>query len=194
MMQPDDVEDCDLIARALAGQRDAFAALVHRYQRPVFSIAYRLTGDRAVAQDLAQEAFLRAYQSLSTFDLGRPFSPWLFRIATNLSLNWLKRKRLPTVPLDQVVPGQGVPVPDDSPGPETLVLQAEFQARLWREVTALPPEFRAVIELRHGQQLSYQEIADRLNIPLSSVKSRLFRARQQMRKRLEGENDICSPM
>ena len=126
------------------------------------------------------------------------FHPWLYRIVTNLSLNWLKRKRLATISLDQAAPGLGndnpLQVPDTAPGPEALVLQAEFQARLWQEVAALSPEFRAVIELRHVQQLSYQEIADRLDIPLSSVKSRLFRARQQIRERLEGMDDICPPM
>jgi RNA polymerase sigma-70 factor (ECF subfamily) len=190
MLQPDSAEDNDLVTWTLAGRRDAFAALVRRYQRPIFGVVYRLTGDRAVAQELAQETFLRAYQSLFSFDLARPFAPWLYRIATNLGLNWLKRKRVPTVSLDQESPAPRVQVPDATPGPEAQLLQAEFRARLWQELAALPPEFRAVIELRHGEQLSYQEIAERLNVPLSSVKVRLFRARQRLRKRLENEDDV----
>lgn len=194
MVQPDDVEDRDLIARTLAGQRDAFAALVHRHQQPVFSITCRLTGDREVARELAQETFLRAYRSLSTFDLERPFAPWLYRIATNLGLNWLKRRRLATVSLEQAAPGWENrferELADSSPGPEALILQAERQARLWQEIAALPPEFRAVIELRHVQGLSYEEIARVLSISLGSVKSRLFRARQRLRKRLRDEEGI----
>ena len=102
MVHPGNVEDCELVVRTLAGRREAFAALVRRHQRAVFSIPWRLTGDREVAEELAQEAFLRAYQSLATFDVTHPLAPWLYHITTNLSLNWLKRKQLPTVPLEQV--------------------------------------------------------------------------------------------
>lgn len=181
----DETEDGKLVAKTLAGERDAFAVLVERYQRSVLGIAYRLSRDRVVAQDLAQEAFWRAFRSLCTFDQSRPFAPWLHRIVTNLGLNWLKRKRLPTVLLE--ASDQGIQVTDASPGPEDVMLEAEFHAWLWEAVAALPPEFRSVIELRHARQLSYQAIADKLDIPLSSVKSRLFRARQQLRKSLESD-------
>lgn len=189
MMRPGDVEDRDLVVRTLAGHREAFGELVHRHQQPVFSIACRVTEDREAARELAQEAFLRAYQALARFDLGRPFAPWLHRIVLNLSLNWVARSRVTTVSLGQE-DDVAFQMPDDAPSPEALLLQAERDARLWQEVAALPPDFRAVIELRHVAQLSYQEIADRLNIPLSSVKSRLFRARQRLREGLKTEDSI----
>lgn len=194
VVQPDDAQDHDLVSQTLAGGHDAFAALVQRYQRPVLSIAYRLTRDGAAAQELAQEAFLRAYQSLSRFDQTRPFAPWLYRIVTNLGINWLKRKRLPVIPLDQAAsdPDEsvGFQAPDTSPGPEEQLLLAEQQARVWRAIAALSPKFRTVVELRHVRQLSYQEIADELDIPLSTVKVRLFRARKRLREHLESEDDV----
>lgn len=165
MMRPGDVEDRDLVARTLAGHREAFGELVRRHQQPVFSIACRVTGDREAARELAQEAFLRAYQALARFDLGRPFAPWLYRIVLNLSLNWAARSRVPTAALDEEE-DVAAQMPDSAPSPEALLLKAERDARLWQEVPALPPDFRAVIEWRHVGQLSYQEIADRLNIPL----------------------------
>ena len=181
--------DRRLIERTLAGDDGAFGQLVERHQRVTFNIAYRLLGDREEAKDVAQEAFWRAYRGLSGFDLSRPLTPWLYRIVTNLSLNRLRRKRPPTVSLDAPPPGQPedagpLPVPDPGYGPTDRLLQAEAQARIRRAILALPPADRAVVELRHFQGLSYEEIAAVTGATLSSVKSRLFRARRKLREDL----------
>lgn len=184
-------EERALVARTLAGDDDAFAALVRIHQATVYNIAYRMVGQRETAQDLAQEAFLRAFKALDTFDLKRPFGPWLYRIATNLSINWVKRARLPTVSLDAPHPAVGndaepLAIPDTSAEPAARFAQAEMQTQLRKAILSLPPDYRVVIELRHFQEMSYEEVAEALNAPIGTVKTRLFRARRLLRDRLSG--------
>jgi len=175
-----------LIERSLAGDEAAFGQLVERHQGIVFNIAYRMLGNRQEAQDVAQEAFWRAYRGLGGFDLSRPLAPWLYRIVTNLSLNRLQRNPPPAVSLDAPLPGQPenappLPVPDPGAGLSDRLLQAEAQAQIRRAILDLPPADRVVVELRHFQGLSYEEIAALTGATLSSVKSRLFRARRRLR-------------
>jgi RNA polymerase sigma-70 factor (ECF subfamily) len=148
-----------------------------------------LLGNREDAMDVAQDAFWRAYRGLVGFDLRRPLAPWLYRIVTNLSLNRLQRGPPPMISLDTAPPGQppDAPppqVPDPGADPADRLLQAETQARIRQAILALAATDRAVIELRHFQGLSYQEMALALGISLSSVKSRLFRARRKLRDQL----------
>lgn len=184
-------EERALIVRTLAGDDDAFAALVRIHQATVYNIAYRMVGQRETAQDLAQETFLRAFKALDTFDLSRPFGPWLYRIATNLSINWVKRARLPMVSLDAPHPAVGddaepLAIPDTSAEPAARFARAEMQTQLREAILSLPPDYRVVIELRHFQEMSYEEMAEALNAPSGTVKTRLFRARRLLRDRLSG--------
>jgi RNA polymerase sigma-70 factor (ECF subfamily) len=177
------------IRQARTGDTQAFAALVQKYQSAIYNLTYRLLGDSEEAKDLAQEAFLRAYRALPTFQADKPFAPWLYRIATNLCLNWLAKRRLPTVSLDAALSadesaGTALGIGDHSSEPQALLERQECHTALRRAILALPPEQRAVIELRHFQDLSYQEIADVLGIPLSDVKSRLFRGRRWLAEAL----------
>ncbi len=173
----------ELIGLVLRGRDDAYGELVRRYQTTVYNIAYRLVGERQDALDLSQEAFVRAYQALDSFDVSRPLGPWLYRIVTNLTLNHLQLRRVPTVPLEPET-GES-PLPDDAAEPERVYLRGERQTQLRQAILALPPHYRAVIELRHFQELSYDEMAATLEIPLSDVKSHLHRARQLLRQWLE---------
>jgi RNA polymerase sigma-70 factor (ECF subfamily) len=182
--------DCQLVAQAIGGRPDAYGELVRRYQTVVYNIAYRLVGERQDALDAAQETFVRAYSALHTFDQERPFGPWIGRVATNVALASAGRRRLPTVPLTRLLLGDDegeLPVPDPAVDPEGAYLATERQAQLRRAILALPPHYRAVIELRHFQDRSYEEIADALGLPLSDVKSHLFRARRLLRQRLEAQ-------
>jgi RNA polymerase sigma-70 factor (ECF subfamily) len=186
MRSAEAVSERRLIEHALAGDRAAFGQLVKAHQGVVFNIAYRMLGDRREAEEAAQDAFLRAYQGLTGFDLDRPLAPWLYRIVTNLSLNRLRRKRPTVVSLDGAA-SEGMPpvqVPDRAAGPADRLLRAESQARIREAILSLAPADRAVIELRHFQGLSYEEIAMELGVSLSSVKSRLFRARRKLRPHL----------
>ena len=187
--QPNETDERTLITRTLAGDDNAFSILVGTHQTTVYNIAYRMVGQREVAQGLAQETFLRAFKALRTFDLNRPFGPWLYRIATNLSINWIRRARVPTVSLEtkssryeeEVEP---LEIPDSSSEPATRFAQTEMQTELRQAILALPPDYRAVIELRHFQEMDYEEMAETLKIPLGTVKTRLFRARRLLRDRL----------
>lgn len=183
-----ELDDGRLVALARGGRLEAYGELVRRHQAGVFSVAHRLAGEQQEALDLAQEAFVRAYQAIETFDVSRPFGPWVRRIAANLALNWLQRRRVLTLPLepeeDSDTHAAATPA-DLSFEPERVYLADERQTLLREAILALPPHYRAVIELRHFQELSYDAIAASLGIPLSSVKSHLFRARQLLRKQLE---------
>jgi RNA polymerase sigma-70 factor (ECF subfamily) len=181
MARLDEAAERELIRLAQRGDTEAFGRLVTRHQQTVFNIAYRLTGNRQEAEDVAQEAFIRAYRALDRFDPQRPFAPWLYRIATNTALNWLKRRR-PEVALD----GEML-LADTSPGPEAQAIAADTSAQLRAAIAALPPNHRAVIELRHFQGLSYREMSEALGVPLSDVKSWLFRARRRLRRMLANE-------
>lgn len=174
-----DPSDRDLAIRARRGEAEAFGDLVRRYQTSIFNVCYRLLGERREAEDLAQEAFVRAYQRLESFDAERPFGPWMRRVAANLCLNRLQLDRPPAAPLDEERDE------DTASTPEVAQEHTERAELLRAALLGLPGHYRAVIELRHFQELSYDEIATALHLPLSDVKSHLFRARKMLAERLE---------
>ncbi|WP_420641200.1 RNA polymerase sigma factor [Candidatus Leptofilum sp.] len=168
----------------------AYGELVRRYQTAVFNTAYRLLGRRVEAEDAAQEAFLRAYRALDRFELGRPFAPWIKRITTNLCLNWLESSRAKTQLLAADMSRNDQPVSLDdwaqsAPSPEQTLVRAEQSTQLHQAILALPPRYRVAIELRHFQELSYDEMAAMMERPLSSVKSDLFRARKMLAEKMK---------
>ncbi len=179
-MHPD--SDRQLVQRSLHGEMEAYGMLVQQHQDSVFNVCYRMLGERGLAEDLAQDTFIRAHQHLDTFDIERPFGPWIRRIATNLCLNDLKRQRPIIQPLDDELT---VSVPTRSSIPEKAYDQLEQKQTIRQVLSELPPHYRAVIELRHYQDLDYQEIADTLQLPLNTAKSHLFRARKLLAKKLE---------
>jgi len=171
--------DRDLIVRARRGdaKADAFGELVTRHQTGVFNVCYRLLHERGEAEDLAQETFMRAYDRLHTFDLEREFGPWIRRVAANLCLNHLEAQKT-AIQLDEERNA------DQSQRPENQVEVKERSEQIRSALASLPSHYRVVVELRHYQDLSYDEIAQELNIPLSDVKSRLFRARKFLAEKL----------
>ena len=178
MTDPEDTGELELIQIAQLGDTNAFGQLVVRHQRTVFNIAYRLTGNRQEAEDVAQDTFVKAYQALGRFDPQRPFAPWLYRIATNTALNWTKRRH------PEATVNEEITIADAAPNPESQTIANETSERLRAAIAELSPNYRAAIELRHFQGLSYQEMSQVLGIPLSDVKSWLFRARRRLRKAL----------
>ena len=169
--------DRDLIVRARRGDGGAFSELVTRYQTSVFNVCYRILHERGEAEDLAQETFIRAYNRLGQFDLEREFGPWVRRVAANLCLNHLESQKI-TAPLDEDRDA------DESVRPEKQVEARERSEQIRVALASLPPNYRVVVELRHYQELSYDEIAAELKIPLSDVKSHLFRARKLLAEKL----------
>jgi RNA polymerase sigma-70 factor (ECF subfamily) len=174
--------DRELALNARAGDRQAFGELALRYQATVFNVCFRLMGERRQAEDMTQEAFIRAYQHFNQYDLERPFGAWIRRVAANLCLNHMQTPQPIHLALEDERDDAGATALED---PEASREWREYLEDLHSALVLLPPMYRAVIELRHYQELSYAEIAKGLKIPLSDVKSHLFRARQILAKRLK---------
>lgn len=164
-----------LVTRCQGGDRGAFAVLVARYGRPMFNTAFRMLGNREEARDVAQTAFLKALENLDRFDPRFRFFSWLYRIAMNEALDLLEQRGRQTE-LEDVYEA------DDDPARDAAV--AELGARVQRELAGLSPDHRAVLVLRHYQELSYEDIGRILELPDKTVKSRLFEARERLRIRL----------
>jgi RNA polymerase sigma-70 factor (ECF subfamily) len=186
-------DERDLLSRAKQGDSLAFAELVRQYQTTVFNVAFRMLGRRQDAEDAAQESFLRAYRAMDSFDESLPFAPWIRRIATNVCLNWLESSRVKPHFLasdlgsEETGPADMGQWAHPGPGPEQSMMTQERMRQTRRAILQLPPHYRAVIELRHYQEMSYDEIADALDRSLSNVKSDLFRARKLLAGMLQGD-------
>jgi len=172
--------DQEAVQRCLAGDAEAFSTLVERYGGRVYNIALRITNDSDAAADCAQEAFIRAFRALHQYDPTLPFGPWLYRIATNASLNHVQRWHAHETPVEEF-PDPAEPA---EAGPELSTLRKEELSEVMSAMADLPAHYRAALTLRHLQQLSYQEVADSLGIPLGTVKTHLHRARAALKTRL----------
>jgi RNA polymerase sigma-70 factor, ECF subfamily len=182
-------DEFSLVQAAKGGDVEAFGELVKRYDRNVFRIANHITQNREDAQDVVQDAFLKAYENLEQFQGQSKFYTWLVRIAVNEALMKLRRRRPGRiVSLDEDVQTDEDSMPrevaDWSPNPEQLYNQAELKDILGKTIQGLPPSFRTVFVLRDVEGLSTEETAQALNLSIPAVKSRLLRARLQLRERL----------
>jgi RNA polymerase sigma-70 factor (ECF subfamily) len=182
-------DDLVLVRAAKAGDMSAFEQLVKRYDRNIFRIAQHITQNREDAEDVMQDAFLKSYQNLDRFQEQSKFYTWLVRIAVNESLMKLRKRRTAkTVSLDEDVKTEEDSVPrevaDWAPNPEQLYNQSELQEILGKTIQGLPQSFRTVFVLRDVEGLSTEETAEALDLSVPAVKSRLLRARLQLRERL----------
>lgn len=176
------------IKQVKRGDQSAFEDVVSFYQNKIYQHCYRMLGNRHEAEDIAQEAFLRAYVNIHSFDDRRKFSTWLYRIATNLTIDRI-RKRKPDYYLDAEVKGtDGLDMysqlPDDNRLPDKEAEGMELRNYIHNEIAALPPKYRSIIILRYLEEFSLQEISDILDIPLGTVKTRIHRGREALRKKL----------
>lgn len=180
----------EVIKRAIDGDAGAFEIIVQRYERAAFSLAYKMCHDQHLAADVVQEVFLQLYRKLHRYDLDRPFTPWFFRLATNMSINALKLKRHRRTRVlselsdpDRGDPAEQAVAPD--PG-AAQALQEQEQSQVLRQLVAsLPEKYAAIVSLRYLKELSVEDIAETLKMPLGTVKVRLFRARDLLRRRLQ---------
>ena len=183
-MRMENATDSELIAKAKAGNENAFRQLVVRYQKKVFYLAYRMTKDKDAADDLAQETFIRTYQALGRFKENYPFYTYIYRICMNLSINYHRRQKLTvyesrTENWEEILEKQGI-FPESISTKEEKVL-----SQLEAEIDRLSPDYKAVVVLKFYENLSCQEIAKTLEIPLGTVLSRLARARQKLAQALQ---------
>ena len=185
--------DADVVRLAQQGREAAFRELVARYERPVFSLVFRMVRDRETAEDLAQDAFIKVLNHIDKYSPEFKFSSWLFKIANNVAIDWMRRKRLDTVSLD------GSPHAASAAEVEATTFDVaarqesaldELEARelgtaIERAIATLRPEYRSCIMLRHVEGRSYEEIAQTLDLPLGTVKTYIHRARHELRRALE---------
>jgi RNA polymerase sigma-70 factor (ECF subfamily) len=179
------VAEARLVVQALAGSQSAFEQIVGRYQRPVISLIARTTGDRALAEDLAQETFVKAFRNLAAFDTTRRLSSWLFRIAHNVAVDAMRRSRRPPGSVDArpIASAGGAHEPSVPPGPDPVERQQLGRA-LEAALAALRPDQRAAIVLRYENGLSFNEIGAVLGMPEVTARSHVHRARKDLARLL----------
>ena len=179
--------DTDLVARAAAGEGVCFDQLVERYHRQIANFVFRMVGNYETALDLTQEVFIKVYGSLGRYNPEFKFSTWIYKIASNTAIDYLRKKSVAVTPL-YAVSGDDeefeLPIPAKGPSPERVLERTERSAQIEEAISKLPTRYRELIVLRHVSELSYDEIAEVTGLPLGTVKNRIFRAREAMRKHL----------
>ena len=188
------ISDERLVDETLAGDRDAFGALVLRHQRGLVNYIFRLVGSRDAATDLSQEVFLKVFVSLDSYDPRYRFTTWLYRIASNRAIDYLRRRHPRALSLtDPASPEEAPAAPviaGTDPSPDDVLRGRELGSRIHKAIAALPTSYRQLILLRHSQSCRYDEIARITGLPLGTVKNRIFRAREILRERL---GDVLGP-
>jgi RNA polymerase sigma-70 factor (ECF subfamily) len=180
--------DVELVRGALNGSEQAFRDIVLRYQRPVFGLVSRVVRDPGRAEELAQDTFVKAFRALHTYDVNRKFSSWLLTIAHHVAIDEVRKGALCTISLDELGDPDGprVDIADrKSASPAKLAERNELSAALKAAIGKLRPEYREVVNLRYGQELEYDDIAEITGLPLGTVKSTLFRARKELAIEME---------
>jgi len=184
--------DHDLVALAASGSEKAYRELLDRYQRPVFSLIYRMVRDRERAEDLAQETFVKVFNHIGSFNPKYKFSSWIFKIASNLTIDAIRKKDLETVSLDgsrnastqDEIDATRITVESRDENPEEFLEAKELGQEIERAIGELRPEYRTAILLRHVEGRPYEEIAEIMGIPLGTVKTYIHRARGELRETL----------
>ncbi len=186
------LDDRELAAAAAKGREGAFRELLRRYERPVFSLIYRMVRDRTLAEDLAQEAFIRAFNAIASYNTSYKFSNWIFKIANNHTIDHLRKRKLDTISIhgsphattaDEVSQTRLV-IESADEDPLELIEHRELGDQIESAIGELREEYRTVILLRHVEGYAYEEIADIMGLPLGTVKTYLHRARNELKSRL----------
>ena len=181
--------DFKLIKRCKRGEEPAFAELLNCYRSPIYGLCYRMTHNAEDARDLAQEVFIKVFSLLDRYDEKFAFSSWIFRIATNHCIDHLRRNRMRFMSLNSNVGADGeefeIQLPAKGPQPDRVLERREAMDRLQEVIAELPPHYRAITLLRHDQELTYEDIATVLDLPLGTVKARIHRARAMIQQMLK---------
>ena len=176
--------DYELVIKARdKGDQQAYASLMNRYREPLYYMLLKMTGCTTDAEDLTIEAFGKAFKSIDTYTPDYAFSTWLFRIATNNCIDFIRKKRTPTVSMDNLytdIDGENVAIniPSENLDPEEIIIDRQKKETMREIVAKLKPHYKILIELRYFDEKTYDEIAEQLQIPIGTVKAKLFRARE----------------
>ena len=166
------------LEQARRGDKNAFGQLIEAYQGPVYNLAYRMLGNSGEAEEAAQEAFIRAYTRLDSYDPAHKFSTWLLSITSNFCIDQIRKRRAVLLSIDEPLPPHPALHSDNNKGPEAEYLAQEREQLVQGLLKELPDEYRQAVVLRYWYDMSYEEIADMQKTTVSAVKSRLFRARR----------------
>jgi RNA polymerase sigma-70 factor, ECF subfamily len=185
--------DADVVALAQQGRETAFRELIRRYERPVFSLIYRMVRDRELAEDLAQDTFIKVLNHIDRYSPEFKFSSWLFKIANNVAIDFLRRKKLDTISMDgsphastaSEIEATTFEIGAQQESPLEEMESRELGTAIEKAIARLRPEYRSCIMLRHVEGRSYEEIAATLDLPLGTVKTYIHRARHELRRALE---------
>jgi len=181
-------DESTIIAAALGGNQKAYTQLVETHRAAVFHIVNRIIHNEEAARDLVQETFMKAFASLASYRSEFRFSTWLYKIAANSSIDYLRKRRIQALSLDAPLDtGDGhmeIEVPDETHNPELELVRKQQRFSIEDAIESLPPKYREVIVYRHKDDKSYEEIADLLVIPVGTVKARIFRARELLKRKL----------
>ena len=183
-------DESAIIEQALAGSQRAYTALSNRHRQAVYHIVFKIVRNEETARDLVQETFMKAFSSLASYRSEYRFSTWLYKIAANCSIDFLRKKRIDALSLDRPLETKDgtveLEVADYSFHPERDLERKQQRVTIDEAIDTLPPKYREVIIYRHKDDKSYEEIADLLSVPVGTVKARIFRARELLKKKLRG--------
>lgn len=181
------LEDDKFVKRAIEGDQDAYKELMDKYQKPLYFHVLKMVRNHEQVEDLVQEAFMKAFNNLNSYNTNYAFSTWLYRITTNHTIDYLRKKKLKTTSINDPVKTKDgemeIQISDDAETDRDII-RKERKKIIHNAINDLPKKYRRVIEMRHLQELSYQEIADQLDLPLGTVKAHIFRAREMLYKEL----------
>jgi len=183
------LEDIDLIKKALSGEESAFDRLMKKYYKLIYNLIYRMIYKKEDVEDLTQEAFIKAFKSLDKFDRQFAFSTWLFKIATNNCIDYLRKKKLSTFSIDKNIATDDdefkFEIPDHDCKPDKNIITSQRKKIIDEAIENLPMKYKKVIVLRHKEEKDYEEIAKELKLPLGTVKAHIFRGRELLNKYLK---------
>jgi RNA polymerase sigma factor (sigma-70 family) len=183
------IEDIALIDEALAGSQAAFEKLMNKYYQHIYNLIYKMIFKKEDVEDLTQEAFIKAFNSLENFDRQFAFSTWLYKIATNNSIDYLRKKKLNTFSIDKEIASEDsdfkFEIPDTEYIPDNKIIEEERKKIIDEAIESLPDKYKKVIVLRHKNEMEYEEIAEKLELPLGTVKAHIFRGRELLNKFLK---------
>ncbi|MEQ9266153.1 MAG: sigma-70 family RNA polymerase sigma factor [Balneolaceae bacterium] len=187
------IEDDKLVSDALSGKESSYNKLVAKYDRPIFFHIRKMIKEQEMVEDLVQEVFIKAFKNLETYSNEYAFSTWLYRIATNHTIDYLRKKKLQTFSINDPLKTKDgemeVQLPDNSFATDAPIIKHERKVIVQDAIENLPEKYRMVIQMRHMDELSYQEISDELDLPLGTVKAHIFRARELLYKALIDKRD-----
>lgn len=184
-------EDFRVIREAVSGSQDAYKFLMKKYHDPIYNLIFKMIHDKSDVEDLTQEAFIKAFNSLPSFNFEFAFSTWLYKIATNNSIDYLRKKKIKTFSINKPIETKDgeveYEIPDSTFVPDQPVIFNQKRNIIQDAIDTLPEKYQTVIIMRHQEEKSYEEISEELNLPLGTVKAHLFRAREILYKQLRSK-------